>query len=77
MPQYDTGFKIIVKAAGRRLVQTRGIRCQGWTPLVSEIQTAERFADRAFRARSGKERFVVYFEGYTTLMSWESSGENR
>jgi hypothetical protein len=66
MPKYDTGFKIIAKAAGRRLAQIRGYTCQRWTPVVSEIQTAERFADRAFRARSGKERFVVYFEGYTT-----------
>jgi hypothetical protein len=27
---------------------------------------SERFADRAFEARRGRERFVVYFEAYTT-----------
>jgi hypothetical protein len=31
-----------------------------WLPVVSEVQTAERFADRAFRARRGNESFVVY-----------------
>jgi hypothetical protein len=65
MPIYDTGFKIVTRAAGRRLLQLRNISCDRWTPIVSEVQTAERFADRAFRARSGRERFLVYFEGYT------------
>jgi len=29
------------------------------------VQTTERLADRAFRARRGRERFVVYMEAYT------------
>jgi hypothetical protein len=36
-----------------------------WTPIVSEVQTAERLGDLVFRARRGAERFVVYMEAYT------------
>jgi hypothetical protein len=33
--------------------------------VLSEVQAAERFVDRAFLARKSGERFVVYFEAYT------------
>jgi len=29
------------------------------------VQATERLADRAFLARQGRQRFVVYFEAYT------------
>jgi hypothetical protein len=41
-----------------------------WEPIVSEVQTTERLADRVFRARRGRQRFVVYMEAYTY---WKSS----
>ena len=41
------------------------VTVDAWQPLVSEVQTTERLADRAFRARRGRERFVVYMEAYT------------
>src|SRR2546423_919156 len=68
MPDFDRGFKEVARRAGRQLARMAGVLCDRWEPLVSEVQTAERFADRAFRARHGGERFVVYFEAYTR---WE------
>jgi hypothetical protein len=65
MPAYDTGFKIVARAAGQQLAVLAGVSCDQWTPLVSEVQTAERLADRVFRARRGHRRFVVYMEAYT------------
>jgi hypothetical protein len=55
----------VSRRAGRQLARLAGIDCDRWQPILSEVQTAERFADRAFRARQGRERFVVYFEAYT------------
>jgi hypothetical protein len=65
MPLADSGFKIAARASGRHLATLAGVRSDQWTPLVSEVQTAERLADRVFRAQRGRERFVVYMEAYT------------
>jgi hypothetical protein len=65
MPAYDSGFKIVARVAGRRLADVARLSVDQWTPIVSEVQTSERFADRAFRARKGREQFVVYLEAYT------------
>lgn len=66
MAAYDAGFKIVARTAGRQLATLARVRCDRWAPIVSEVQTTERLADRAFRARRGRHRFVVYMEGYTT-----------
>jgi hypothetical protein len=65
MPEFDHGFKIVTRDAGRQLAQVAGVSSTRWELIASEVQTVERFADRAFRARFGRERFVVYFEAYT------------
>src|SRR5580704_172243 len=65
MPAYDSGFKIAARTSGRQLAGIGLHPVDEWLPVVSEVQTAERFADRAFRARRGREWFVAYFEGYT------------
>lgn len=62
---YDSGFKIVARTAGRALAEVAGFSCARWTSIVSEVQTTERLADRAFRASKGSQRFVVYMEGYT------------
>jgi hypothetical protein len=65
MAAFDHGFKIVSHTAGRRLAQMAGVQCTHWQPIVSEVETVERFADRAFRAAHGRQRFVVYLEAYT------------
>src|SRR5947209_15694803 len=65
MADFDRGFKEVARRAGRQLARLAGIECDRWTPILSEVQLAERFADRAFRAQRGRERFVVYFEAFT------------
>jgi hypothetical protein len=70
MPAYDSGFKIAARVSGRQLAAIAGVVSDQWEPIVSEIQTTERLADRVFRARRGKQRFVVYMEAYTY---WNSS----
>src|SRR5216684_4241991 len=65
MPAYDSGFKIAARTSGRQLADVAMSPVDEWLPVVSEVQTAERFADRAFRARRGSEWFVVYLEAYT------------
>jgi hypothetical protein len=65
MPAFDSGFKIAARTSGRQLADVAINPVDEWLPVVSEVQTAERFADRAFRARRGSEWFVVYFEAYT------------
>jgi hypothetical protein len=65
MPVLDSGFKIVTRVSGRQLALVAIPPMDDWAPIVSEVQTIERFADRAFRARRGQERFVVYFEAYT------------
>jgi hypothetical protein len=63
---YDRGFKAASHVSGRQLARLAGLTCSGWRPIISEMQFSERFADRAFVARRGREQFVVYFEAYTT-----------
>ena len=70
MAAFDHGIKIITHEAGRHLAEVAGEHCTSWEPIVSEVQTVERLADRAFRAARGDERFVVYFEAYTY---WDAS----
>lgn len=65
MPAADSGFKIAARISGRELAEVAMIQVDEWRPAVSEVQTTERFADRAFRGRRGSEWFVVYFEAYT------------
>ncbi len=71
MAEFDHGVKLIVSSAGRELARVAGLACRGWQPLESTVQaTTELLADRVFRARQGRERFVVYFEFYTT---WDAA----
>ena len=66
MRDYDRGFKAAANVSGRQLARLANLSCTRWAPIVSEMQMSERFADRAFTARRDRERFVVYFEAYTT-----------
>src|SRR3954454_12697868 len=67
MAEVDYGIKMIAATAGRQLARLAGVECRQWQPLESTLQiTTELLADRVFRARQGRERFVVYFEFYTT-----------
>src|SRR5579859_3309031 len=66
MADFDGGFKIASHSSGREMCRLRGIRPAAWEPIGDTLQTTERLADRAFRAEEGGERFVVYFEAYTT-----------
>jgi len=43
---------------------------QDWEPIGDTLQATERLADRVFRARCGRDRFVVYLEAYTR---WQAS----
>jgi hypothetical protein len=67
MAEFDHGIKIIASTTGRQLARLAGVESQAWSPLESTLQaTTELLADRVFLARQGSERFVVYFEFYTT-----------
>src|SRR5262249_55928533 len=67
MAEFDQGIKMIAETTGRQLARAAGVPSQQWAPLESTLQvTTERLADRVFQARQGRERFVVYFEFYTT-----------
>jgi hypothetical protein len=71
MAKFDQGSKQIAEVAGRQLARLAGVECRRWEPLESTLQiTLERLADRVFLASQGRERFVVYFEFYTT---WEAT----
>jgi hypothetical protein len=65
MADFDKGFKIVAHHAGRGLTRLAGVTVDQWEPIGDTLQTTERLADRVFRARSGKERFVVYMEAFT------------
>jgi hypothetical protein len=65
MPDYDAGFKIVARSAGPRVCRLIRLTCQEWEPIGDTLQATERLADRAFRARHGQQRFVVYLEAYT------------
>ena len=67
MAEFDHGTKRIAEATGRQLARIAGIECATWEPLESTLPiTVELLADRAFLATNTTERFVVYFEFYTT-----------
>jgi hypothetical protein len=66
MADFDVSFKIAAHNSGREICQLAGLRCDAWEPISDTLQTTERLADRAFRARHGNESFVVYFEAYTS-----------
>jgi hypothetical protein len=66
MAEMDIGFKIAAHSSGREMCWLRGIHTDAWEPISDTLQTTERLADRAFRAREGNNEFVVYFEAYTT-----------
>src|SRR5215470_4715400 len=68
MPAADAG--LAARLSGRQLAAVGGVRCDRWTPAVSDVQTTERLADRVFQARRGLQRFLVYMEAYT---SWKAS----
>jgi hypothetical protein len=65
VPDYDTGFKIVARHAGRDLARLAGLYCDDWAPLTGEVQTTERLADRVFQARIKSEHCVVYMEALT------------
>jgi hypothetical protein len=65
MPDYDGGFKIAAHSSGAGLSRLAGSIPETWGPIGDTVQTAERLADRAFRATIGGEKCVVYFEAYT------------
>ncbi len=62
MAEFDTGFKIMTRVSGSGLTRLAGIVQQQLEPIGDTLQTTERLADRAFRARNGNRRFLVYFE---------------
>ena len=65
MPEFDAGFKIAARNSGQALSRMAGVAAQHWEAIGDTVQTTERLADRAFRARNGDRRFVVYMEAYT------------
>jgi hypothetical protein len=65
MAEYDHGFKIVAHQAGPGLTRMAQIAFDAWEPISDTLQTTERLADRAFRARHGQRRFIVYMEAYT------------
>jgi hypothetical protein len=72
MAEFDHGMKKIAQTTGRQLARVAGIVCQQWGPIESTLQvTTEFLSDRAFLAQQDRERFVVYFEFFTT---WHSNG---
>jgi hypothetical protein len=67
MAEFDHGTKRIAESAGRQLARIAGVDCATWEPLEGTLPiTVELLADRAFLATKPGERFVVYFEFYTT-----------
>jgi hypothetical protein len=66
MADFDVSFKIAAHNSGREMCRLASLRCDEWEPIGDTLQTTERLADRAFRARQGDESFVVYFEAYTS-----------
>src|SRR5260370_38535137 len=70
MPDYDAGFKIVARQAGRELSAVAGIQSDALEPIGDTVHATERLADRAFRGRLGRERFLVYMEAYTR---WQPS----
>src|SRR5947209_20593613 len=66
MAEFDHGIKQITDTTARELARVAGLTCERLTPLEGSLPaTTELLADRAFRARQRRERFVIYFEFYT------------
>ena len=71
MASLDHGLKIIAQVSAKGLARIGGLHCASLKAVESTIQTTmERLADRAFLARDGHERFVVYMEFVAT---WNES----
>jgi hypothetical protein len=71
MAAFDHGFKILARSAGRELARLAGLHCETWTPVESTLQTTtERLADRVFRTKVNRQRFLVYMEFVT---SWNAA----
>jgi hypothetical protein len=67
MAEFDHGVKRIAQEAGRQLARLADIACTRLHPLEGTLPaTTELIADRAIWAARGRERFVVYFEFFTT-----------
>ena len=67
MAEFDHGIKMIAETTGRQLARLAGVVCRQWQAAESTVQVSlEKLADRVFLARQGRQRFVVYFEFYTT-----------
>jgi hypothetical protein len=67
MAEFDHGIKRITDKSARELARAAGVPCHRLTPVEGTLPaTSELLADRAFRAARGRERFVLYFEFYTT-----------
>jgi hypothetical protein len=67
MAEFDHGTKRIAEASGQKLARIAGVDCVTWEPLESTLPiTVELLADRAFLSSNPDERFVVYFEFFTT-----------
>ncbi len=65
MQDFDHGFKEVAQRASRALSRVAEVECDTLKPIGGEVQaTTERLADRAFIARRGRERFVIYFEAF-------------
>src|SRR6266446_1899288 len=66
MAEFDHGVKQITDTTARELARVARLECDHLQPVESTLPTTtELLADRAFRARRGRERFVVYYEFYT------------
>lgn len=78
MAEFDHGIKRITDSTARELARVARLDCRYLKPLDSSLPaTTELLADRAFRARRGHERFIVYFEFYTcsaSLADWPTRG---
>jgi hypothetical protein len=67
MAEFDHGIKIIASTSAQQLARVGGVACRSLEPLESTLPaTMELLADRVFLAQEGRQRFVVYFEFYTT-----------
>jgi hypothetical protein len=80
MAEFDHGIKMIAETTGRQLARLAGVECRRWQPVESTLQVStERLADRVFQGKQGRERFLVYFEFYTTWdrdAPWEMLGKS-
>jgi hypothetical protein len=80
MAEFDHGVKQITDTKARELARVARVECGRLEPLESTLPaTTELLADRAFRARNGREPFVLYFEFYTRWAKnapWDMLGKS-